>query len=192
MVFPMAVSQIRYHAPVPSPQTAELLQLNFPKKDSLQEVIQHYFFKQNVNVSYFSKSTWLYFEFSRTVTDDAIDEAANTYTDNEPPSWGFKHTEFNTRGKGPSVAQLTHLACRTRSRELMGKVIMNITLGPQSNFRTKIKLLEPYPCSCSWHHLEWLLPYPPVLRSTSDASNPHSVVLTFLTGSYFLPDLQTE
>lgn len=101
-------NKISHHSPVPSPQTAELLQLNFPQKDSLQEVIQHYFFKQKVNVSYFNKSKWSYFEFSRTITDDPTDGAANMYTGNEPPSWGFKDTEFNTREKGPSVAQLTH------------------------------------------------------------------------------------
>lgn len=76
--FPPAVSQITSRSPVPSPQSAELLQLNFSQKDSLQEAIQHDFFKLKVNVSNFSKCNQSYFEFSWTFTDGPIDKAATS------------------------------------------------------------------------------------------------------------------
>lgn len=115
------MSQITYHSPVPSPQTAELLQLNFSRKDSLQDTIQHDFFKQKVNVSNFSKCNW----------------ATKLLQD-----WG--------------------LIAWTWSTQLL------------------------------WHHLVWLLPYLPILRSASNAMDPHPAGLTCPAVSSFLTDVKTQ
>lgn len=113
----------------------------------------------------------------------------NVYVDNEHASWGFKDIEFIRRQKGPATAALTY---HTRSRKGMGWVIMNITLGPQSYLRTEMSLHERDPQSCSWYHLQWLLPYLPILRSASNATDLHSAGLTCPAVSSFLTDVKTQ